>query len=63
MGHTRITDKIQNDILLITLECMVKNHSFARPFEVLIDKMEGWNAGDYQIKNGELVWYTRDIWQ
>jgi hypothetical protein len=37
---------------------MVKKHSFTRPFEVLIDKMEGWNAGDYQITNGGLVWYT-----
>jgi hypothetical protein len=36
---------------------MVKKHSFARPFEVLIDKREGWNAGDYQITNEDLVWY------
>jgi hypothetical protein len=49
-GHTRITDKIQNDTLLMTSDTMVKKHSFARPFEVLIDKME-WNAGDYQITN------------
>jgi ribonuclease HI len=37
---------------------MVKKPSFARPFEVLIDKREGWNAGDYQITNGDLVRYT-----
>jgi hypothetical protein len=37
---------------------MVKKHSFARPFQVLIDKTEGWYAGDYQITNGDLVWYT-----
>jgi ribonuclease HI len=37
---------------------MVEKHAFARPFEVLIDKREGWNAGDYQITNGNLVWYT-----
>jgi ribonuclease HI len=32
-------------------------HPFARPFEVLIDKREGWNAGDYQITNEDLMWY------
>jgi hypothetical protein len=37
---------------------MVKRHSFARPLEVFIDKREGWNAGDYQITNGDLLWYT-----
>jgi ribonuclease HI len=58
MGDTKITDKIQNDTLLMTLDTMVKKHSFARPFKVLIDKREGWNAGDYQITNGDLVWYT-----
>jgi hypothetical protein len=57
-GHTRITDKIQNDTLLMTSDTMVKKHSFARPLEVLIDEREGWNAGDYQITNGDLVWYT-----
>jgi hypothetical protein len=57
MGHKRITDKIQNDILLMTSDTMVKKHPFARPFEVLIDKREGWNAGDYQITNGDIMWY------
>jgi ribonuclease HI len=33
-------------------------HSFARPFEVLIYKREGWNAGDYLITTGDLMWYT-----
>jgi hypothetical protein len=50
-GHTRITDKTQNDALLMTSDTMVKKHSFTRPFEVLIDKREGWNTGDYQIIN------------
>jgi hypothetical protein len=58
MGHTRITDKIQNDTLLITSDTMMKKLSFARLFDVLIDKSEGWNAGDYQITNGDLMWYT-----
>jgi hypothetical protein len=57
-GHTRITDNIQNDTLLMTSDTMVKKHSFVRPFEVLIDKREGWNAGYYQITKGDLVWYT-----